>query len=100
MVMSVADAYNKLGQPEKLQGALEALTRMAPDSPEAWYDLAASHAMLGQNPAAIDCLKKALQFNSERLAKNPKSQDIRQTLAADGRFAKLRETPEFKALVH
>jgi tetratricopeptide (TPR) repeat protein len=98
MVMSVADAYNKLGQPQKLQGALEALTRMVPDSPEAWYDLAASHAMMDQNPAAIDCLKKALQFNSERLAKNPKSQDIRQTLGADARFAKLRETPEFKAL--
>jgi len=99
MVMSVADAYSKLGQPQKLQSALEALTRLAPDSPEAWYDLAASHAMVGQNPQAMDCLKKAMQLNSERLAKNPKSQDIRQTLSADTRFAAVRETPEFKALV-
>ncbi len=98
MIMSVADAYNKLGQPAKLQGALEALTRMVPESPEAWYDLAASHAMLDQNPAAIESLKKCLQLNSQRLAKDPKAQDIRQTLAADGRFTKLRETPEYKAL--
>jgi len=54
--------------------------------------------MMGQNPEALDCLKKSLQFNSQRLAHNPKSQDIRQTLASDPRFAKLRETPEFKAL--
>ncbi len=98
MIMSVADAYNKLGQPAKLQGALEALTRLVPESPEAWYDLAASHAMLDQNPAAIDTLKKCLLLNSQRLAKDPKAQDIRQTLAADGRFTKLRETPEYKAL--
>jgi tetratricopeptide (TPR) repeat protein len=98
MVMSVADAYNRLGQPLKLQGALEALTRLAPDSPEAWYDLAASHATLGQDPAALETLKKALQLNDERLKKDPKATDIRNSLAADGRFAKLRETPEFKAL--
>jgi tetratricopeptide (TPR) repeat protein len=98
MIMSVAKAYNDLGLPAKLQGALEALTRLAPDSPEAWYDLSASHAMLDQNTAAIDCLKKALQYNSQRLAKDPKAQDIRQTLAGDARFAKLREMPEFKNL--
>ncbi len=98
MVMSVADAYNRLGQPQKLQGALEALTRLAPDSPEAWYDLSASYATLGQNPKAIDSLKKALELNTKRLAQNSKATDIRPTLAADARFAKLRETPEFKAL--
>jgi tetratricopeptide (TPR) repeat protein len=98
MVMSVADAYNRLGQPQKLQGALQALTRLAPDSPEAWYDLAASQATFGQDPAALDSLKKALQLNDQRLKQNPKAADIRQTLMADARFAKVRETPEFKAL--
>ena len=98
VVMTVAKAYIDLEKPQKLQTALEALTRLMPDSPEAWYDLAASHASLDQSPAAIDCLKKSLQLNSQRLAKDPKASDIRATLASDARFAKLRDTPEFKAL--
>jgi tetratricopeptide (TPR) repeat protein len=97
-VMTVADAYNKLGQPAKLQNALEALTRLVPTSPEAWYDLAASRASLGQNSQAIDALKKALELNKARLAKDAKATDIRTTLTADARFSHLRGTPEFKAL--
>jgi tetratricopeptide (TPR) repeat protein len=96
MVMSVAGAYNKLGQPARLQKALEALTRLAPDSPEAWYDLAASHAMMEQNTQAMECLKKALKLNASRLAKDANGQDIRLTLKADPRFARLRETAEYK----
>jgi tetratricopeptide (TPR) repeat protein len=99
MVMSVADAYNRLNQPLKLQAALDRLTQLVPDSPEAWYDLAASHAQLSQNPEAIQTLKKALELNAKRLAQNSKTNDIRATLAADQRFARLRDTPELKALL-
>ncbi len=97
-VMTVADAYNRLNQPVKLQAALEKMTQIEPDSPEAWYDLAASQARLNQNPAAIESLKTALNLNAKRLAQNPKTNDIRGTLATDQRFAALREVPEFKAL--
>src|SRR6185437_9841901 len=108
MIMSVADAYNRLNQPLKLQGALDRLTQLAPESPEAWYDLAASHAQLGQNAQAIQSLKKALDLNDKRLAQAPRTNatakparpnDLRSTLAGDQRFAHLRDTPEFKALV-
>lgn len=98
MVMSIADAYNRLGQPAKLQSALERLTELAPDSPEAWYDLAASRASVGQNGPALDALKKVLSLNAKRLAQNPKTNDLRATLNGDPRFAHLRDTPEFKAL--
>ena len=98
MVMSVADAYNKLNQPQKLQAALERLTHLAPDSAEAWYDLAASHATLNQNAEAIKTLKTALDLNAKRLAQNPKSTDLRATLAGDPRFAAVRQTAEYKAL--
>ncbi len=100
MVMSVADAYNKLNQPQKLQTALEKLTHLAPDSPEAWYDLAASYATLKQNPEALKTLKTSLELNAKRLKVDPKTTDIRPTLAADPRFASLRDTPEFKALTN
>jgi tetratricopeptide (TPR) repeat protein len=98
MVMSVADAFNKLNQPVKLQAALKRLAELAPESPEAWYDLAASDATLNQNNEAIQNLKKALDLNSKRLVQNPKTNDIRTTLATDQRFAHLRNTPEFRAL--
>jgi tetratricopeptide (TPR) repeat protein len=97
MIMSLADAYNKLGQPMKLQMALERLTKLAPESPEAWYDLAASQATLGQNPQAMQTLKQALELNAKRLVQNPKTNDLRATLAADPRFSALKNTPEFKA---
>jgi tetratricopeptide (TPR) repeat protein len=100
MVMSVADAYNKLNQPQKLQVALEKLTHLVPESPEAWYDLSASHATMGQNAEALKDLKTALDLNAKRLAQNPKSTDIRGTLAADPRFAAIREMPEYKALAN
>jgi len=99
MVMSVADAYSRLGQTAKLQKAIEAITRLAPDSPEAWYDLSASHAIMGQDTQAIAALRKALELNANRLRKDLAAKDIRSTLAADQRFAKLRDTPEFKALL-
>jgi tetratricopeptide (TPR) repeat protein len=98
MVMQVAEAYSHLGQPTRLQNALEVLARLAPDSPEAWYDLAASHALLGQDSQAIDCLKKSIELNNKRLAKDPKARDLRPSLQADTRFAKLRDTAAYKAL--
>jgi tetratricopeptide (TPR) repeat protein len=98
MVMSVAEAYSHLGQPARLQNALEVLTRLTPDSPEAWYDLAASHALLGQDAQAIDSLKKSLELNNKRLAKDPKARDLRPSLQSDARFAKLRDTAAYKAL--
>ena len=99
MVMSVADAYNRLNQPQKLQLALSRLTQLAPDSPEAWYDLAASQAQLGQGAEAMQSLQKALDLNAKRLAQNPKTNDLRKTLAGDARFGQLRDTPQFKALL-
>jgi thioredoxin-like negative regulator of GroEL len=99
MVKTVASAYDQLKQPARLQNALEAWVRLEPESPESWFDLAASHVMLGQNAQTIDCLKKMLELNLKRLAQDPKATDLRTTLVKDPRFFKLRGTPEFNALV-
>jgi len=96
---AVADAYNRLGLPAKLQVALKTMTRLEPDAPETWYDLAASHATLDQNTDALVALKKSLDLNAKRLAKTPKSLDLRTNLATDPRFDKLRTSVEFKALI-
>jgi|GEM_PF-1270413 len=98
-VMSVADAYNRLNQPRKLETALETLTQLTPESPESWYDLAAVRASLGNDATALEALKKSLDLNAKRLAQNPKTNDVRANLATDERFIKLRDTAEFKALI-
>jgi tetratricopeptide (TPR) repeat protein len=97
-VMTVADAYNKLNQPPKLQTALEKLTHLVPESPEAWYDLAASHATMNQNAEAMKDLKLALELNAKRLSMNPRERDLRTNLPNDSRFTPLHQMPEYKAL--
>jgi hypothetical protein len=77
---------------------LEKLTQLAPDSPEAWYDLSASRASLGQTAPALEALKKSLDLNTQRLGTNSNAADVRATLTNDMRFSKLRDTAEFKAL--
>jgi tetratricopeptide (TPR) repeat protein len=99
MVMSVATIYNQLGQFQKVVASVERLTQIAPDSPEAWYDLAALRTSLGQNAGAIDALKKAVDLSTKRLAQDPKAADLRGKAATDPEFAKLHDMPEFKALV-
>jgi thioredoxin-like negative regulator of GroEL len=99
IVISVADAYNRLGKPLKLQDALEKLTEMNPDSPEAWFDLAALRASLGKSASAIETLKKSLDLNARRLVRDPKAHDIREPLAKDKRFDKLRDLEAFKAML-
>ena len=98
VVQALAQAFTQLGQPARVQVALEKLVQLDPDSPEEWYNLAAFRATLHQNPAAIEALKKTLELNAKRLAQNSKSADLRGNLASDPRFADLRNTPEFKAL--
>lgn len=98
-VMAVADAYNRMNQPRKLQAALEKLTELNPNSPEAWYDLAALRASFGETSNAIESLKKALDLNTKRLTQDPTARDIRPVLKQDTRFNKMRDSEEFKALM-
>ena len=78
---------------------MEKLTKLAPDSPEAWYDLSALHTMRGQTAPALEALKKSLDLNSQRLGTNSSAADIRSTLTNDQRFLKLRDMEEYKAIV-
>jgi hypothetical protein len=55
--------------------------------------------MNAKNAEAVASLKTALDLNAKRLAANPKTNDLRPTVATDQRFAKLHELPDFKTLV-
>jgi tetratricopeptide (TPR) repeat protein len=99
ILTAVAAAYGQLGKMDKLENVLEKLTRIDSNSPEAWYDLAGSRAVLNQTAPAIAALKQALDLSSKRLASNPKAADLRVRAASDPEFNNVRNTPEFKALL-
>jgi Flp pilus assembly protein TadD len=98
-VLSVAQAYIQMRNYPKVEATLEKLTRLTPDQPEAWYDLAATKAVLGKSSDALQSLRRSLELSTQRLVKNPGALDLRTKAASDDRFAGLHRMPEFQALV-
>jgi tetratricopeptide (TPR) repeat protein/phage shock protein PspC (stress-responsive transcriptional regulator) len=95
---AIAQLYGQLGQIARLEAALKRLVTMIPESPEAWYDLAAIQAAAQKNPDAAGNLQKAFQMSDQRRAKAPKERDLRSNALTDARFQLLRQMPEHKAL--
>jgi thioredoxin-like negative regulator of GroEL len=81
-----------------LEKALEKLTQVSPESPEAWYDLAAMKALLGKPAEALPALRRALTLSDQRRQADTKARDLRTEVQHDPRFNSLRSLPEFKAL--
>ncbi|HEU5071766.1 MAG TPA: DUF2723 domain-containing protein [Verrucomicrobiae bacterium] len=98
-ILAVAQYQVQSRNYPKLEEALERLTQVEPDSPEAWYDLAALKATLGKMPDATANLKQAIQLSDARLATNTQSRDLRGEAAKDPRFQMMKDLPEFKALL-
>ena len=83
----------------KLEPTLQRLVKIAPNEPEAWYNLAATKAVLGKPEGALQDLKQAITLSSKRLTQNKTATDLRAAAEGDNRFAALRDMPEFKALM-
>ena len=97
-VLQAAQQYAVMTNYAKVEVALDRATRLSPDSPEVWYDLAALRALLGRSSEAISTLRQALDLSAKRLKLEPKARDLQGALAQDPRFDALRQTPEFKLL--
>ncbi|HEY5915224.1 MAG TPA: hypothetical protein VJA21_31915, partial [Verrucomicrobiae bacterium] len=97
--VQVAAQYNALGNLPKVEATLERYAKLAPQSPEAWYDLAAIKAIMGKPAEAMPALRQALALNTARLRQNPKAKNLWEELPKDPRFNPLRRSPEFKSLV-
>jgi tetratricopeptide (TPR) repeat protein len=97
-VIRAAMVYGDIGNWPKLEASLEKLVKVSPQSPEAWYDLAAMKANLRKDKDAISALERALALNSERLKTNPQAPNLVANATNDGRFVALRQTPEFQKL--
>jgi tetratricopeptide (TPR) repeat protein len=99
VILTVARAFVDMGNWPKVEAALEQLVRVMPESPEAWYDLAALRASLNKTVEAIEPLKKALDLNDKRLAVEPQAANLRISNRNDARFNALRTLPEYQKLV-
>ena len=98
-VLSIAQDYAALGDAPKLEAALERLTKVMPESPEAWYDLAVMRCGLGKVPESLATLRQALDLSTKRLKGDPKARDLLASARKEERFAPMRQMPEFKKLV-
>ena len=97
-VLSVANAYAQMQQGPRLETALRRLVVLTPESPEAWYDLASTQAILGRTNEAVQNLRKAVELSTLRLARDPTQHDLRKSLVTNASFAALRGSPEFQKL--
>ncbi|HEY5480427.1 MAG TPA: tetratricopeptide repeat protein, partial [Verrucomicrobiae bacterium] len=98
-MLSIAQIYAALGNVAKLEAALERLTKVMPESPEAWYDLAVLKCGVGKSPEALSSLRQALDLSAKRFKADPKARDLLASARKEERFSLLRQTPEFKKLV-
>jgi Protein of unknown function (DUF2723) len=87
---SLAQAYQQLQRIDRVEATMEKYARAVPDSPEAWYQLAAIQAVLGKSSSSAGSLRKAFLLSDARLATNPASANLRTQLTSDPRFDLIR----------
>jgi hypothetical protein len=66
---------------------------------ESWLDLAGAQAMQNKVTDAVASLRQSITLNAQRIAADPKASNIIPTIAADPRFARMKDRPEFQALL-
>jgi tetratricopeptide (TPR) repeat protein len=97
-VVQAAQQYAALTNYQKLEAALDRLTKLSPEKPEVWHDVAALKTALGKLQEAMTALRQAVDLSDKRLKQDAKARDLRAGLIQDPRFASLRQLPEFKQL--
>ena len=98
-VLSVANAFAQLQQGPRLEVALRKLVTLTPESAEAWYDLAATQAILNRTNEALQALTQAVELSGKRLALDPAQRDLRKDAATNRSFIALYASPEFRKLI-
>jgi thioredoxin-like negative regulator of GroEL len=97
-IMQTAEELIGLGDYNRLEQALLKLTQVAPESPEAWFDLAALRSILGRTNAALANVHQALALSAARRQRDPSARDLSAEVRRDPRFNALRAMPEFKKM--
>ncbi|MFM8419559.1 MAG: protein O-mannosyl-transferase family [Verrucomicrobiota bacterium] len=95
-VASVAQAFQQLQRPDKLEAALERFARLTPDSAESWYRLASVQALQGKSSTAAGSLAKAFKLNDAQRATNAKAPNLREKMQSDPAFDFIRPSLDGK----
>jgi tetratricopeptide (TPR) repeat protein len=95
----IAQFYAQTGNLPKLEDTLVKLTKVIPNQPEPWYDLAALKTVLGKNNEALQDLRTSLDLSAARLKTNASARDLLAEVRKDQRFDSLRNLPDFQKLV-
>jgi tetratricopeptide (TPR) repeat protein len=98
-IYSVVQAYVQMQNLPKVEATLLKYVKLAPDQPEAWYNLAKTEAVMGKTSEAMAHLREAMKLNTALLAKDPKWRDLRPEAQKDPSFTSLRAMPDYKALM-
>jgi Flp pilus assembly protein TadD len=94
----VARRPEQLGYAAGLEKALGRLVAIAPENPEAWYDLAAIQATLSKTNEALASLRRAVQLSNQRLAQKKKKKNLAAVAPLDDNFVSLRTMRDFQRL--
>ena len=89
-LISLAQAYQMINRIDKMEDALTRFAQKSPDSPEAWFDLAAILAAQGKQLEAQTHLTTAIRLNDARMARDPKARNLRDLFRNDPRFDTVR----------
>jgi tetratricopeptide (TPR) repeat protein len=103
-MLAAAQLYNQAYEFPRAERALSRYATLMGEQPEAWFDLAAMQALLNKQAECVSSLKRALTYDAARRtragpAAPPPQHDLLALARTDPRFAGVRETPDFKALV-
>jgi thioredoxin-like negative regulator of GroEL len=98
-LLFVAQMYHQMNQIPKVEDALTKLVKVAPDNPEAWFDLAGLQAMANKETQAMISLGEALDRSAKRMARDPNALNLYSNALTDQRFAVLRQKPEFQKVL-
>lgn len=94
-LLVVSSAYMQLGRYPDLEKALLRLVERKPKDPAAWYDLAATQALLQKNSEALANLRQAVEM--ERQSPLPSgSKSLLSQSQEDPRFNSIRWLPEYR----
>ena len=98
VLLVVSSAYMQLGRYTDLEKALLRLVDQKPKDPAAWYDLAATQALLQKNSEALANLKQAVEMERQRPLP-PESKSLLSRSQEDPRFNGIRWLPEYRQLI-
>jgi thioredoxin-like negative regulator of GroEL len=99
-MLLLARQYVAMGNYQKVEVALERVTRLRSDSPEAWYDYAALKAFLGKSTESFQALRQSFSLSTARSKQDPKARDLYVEIQTDQRFDSLRNMAEFMQLTN